>query len=75
MATKTLAISAILILAMILMAFAAIGEAMESQLCMGKCKPLCLTLKRVDVKKCSGACKEFCAKLIYEYDHADSSYD
>ncbi|PKI34886.1 hypothetical protein CRG98_044732 [Punica granatum] len=65
MATKNLAISAILIFAMILMAFAATGEAVESRSCMGKCKPLCSTLKNVDIKNCPGACNEFCAKFVH----------
>ncbi|PKI68551.1 hypothetical protein CRG98_011037 [Punica granatum] len=48
------------------MAFAATGEAVESLSCMGKCKPLCSTLKSVDFKKCPGTCKEFCVKFVYE---------
>ncbi|OWM89081.1 hypothetical protein CDL15_Pgr023927 [Punica granatum] len=58
------AISVVLIFAMVLMAFAATGEAVKSPPCVGKCMKRCPSLRVTTPEKCPAACDWYCAKVF-----------
>lgn len=59
MATKK-TFAAVLMLAVVLMAFIAAGEARE---CVDQCMPVCMRVEGATVPKCNKACGDVCDQL------------